>query len=562
MSDASEPPPAPPAPAATPEGPTGTTGSVTAGVARSAGLVSIATMASRLLGFLRDLVFLVTFGAGHVMDAYNVAFRLPNLVRDLFAEGAMSAAFVPTFTRELHTNGKEAAWDLGRVVITGLVVVTGIISILGVVFAGPLTRYIAPEYAAVPGKIELTTTLTQVMFPFLVLIAVAVACMGMLNSLRSFFLPALAPAMFNLACIASAYVIVPFMPGLGWDPMVGLAIGTLVGGLGQIVLQWPALSREGFRFRPRFAPTDPRFLEVVRLMIPGTLGLAAVQINQLVNVYLATSEGEGAVTYLGFAFRLMYLPIGLFGVSIATAAIPGITRHAAADDTQGVINDVSQALRLMLMLNVPATLGLIVLATPIIELLVEYRRVNAHMTAGMAAALMGYAPGLVGYSAVKIASPTFYALRDARTPVAVGIVAIGLNVALNLLLVRSMSFSGLALGTGIAALANAGILFWLLRRRLGGLDDRRVLTSLGKIVAASVVMAVVAYTIEHQLALHWPGTQIWRRAIRVGLAIGGGVASLTLAARLLRLEEFELAFGRIWSKIGGRLARRARPGTP
>src|SRR5689334_18672857 len=197
MSDAPEPVP-PPAPAPAPAGSAGPTGSVTPGVARSAGLVSIATMASRLLGFLRDLVFLVTFGAGHVMDAYNVAFRLPNLVRDLFAEGAMSAAFVPTFTRELHTNGKEAAWDLGRVVITGLVVVTGIISILGVVFAGPLTRYIAPEYAAVPGKIELTTTLTQVMFPFLVLIAVAVACMGMLNSLRSFFLPALAPAMFNL----------------------------------------------------------------------------------------------------------------------------------------------------------------------------------------------------------------------------------------------------------------------------------------------------------------------------------------------------------------------------
>ena len=456
-------------------------GAATAGVARSAGLVGIATMASRILGLLRDWVFLTTFGAGHAMDAYNVAFRLPNLVRDLFAEGAMSAAFVPTFTRELHTKGKEAAWDLGRVVITGLVVVTGVISLVGVLFAGPLTRLIAPEYAAVPGKIELTTTLTQVMFPFLVLIAVAVACMGMLNSLRSFFLPALAPAMFNVACIASAFLVVPFMPGLGWDPMVGLAIGTIVGGLGQVLLQWPALAREGFTFWPRFAPTDPRFLEVVRLMIPGTVGLAAAQVNQLVNVYLATSEGEGAVTYLGFAFRLMYLPIGIFGVSIATAAIPGITRHAAADDLEGVKSDVSQALRLMLMLNVPATLGLIVLAGPIIELLVEYRRVNADNTAGIAAALMGYAPGLIGYSAVKIASPTFYALRDSRTPVTVGLIAIGLNVALNLFLVRSLSYGGLALGTGIAALANAGILFWLLRRRLGGLDDARVMTALLKI---------------------------------------------------------------------------------
>jgi putative peptidoglycan lipid II flippase len=532
-------------------------GVATAGVARSAGLVGIATMASRVLGLLRDWVFLTAFGAGHVMDAYNVAFRLPNLVRDLFAEGAMSAAFVPTFTRELHNNGKDAAWELGRIVITGLIVVTGAITIAGIVLAAPLTAYIAPEYAATPGKIELTTTLTQVMFPFLMLIAVAVACMGMLNSLRSLFLPALAPAAFNAACIASAFLIVPFMPALGWHPMVGLAIGTLLGGVAQVGLQWPALIKEGFRFRPQLGFTDPRFREIVRLMIPGTLGLAAVQVNQLVNVYLATSEGEGAVTYLGFAFRLMYLPIGLFGVSIATAAIPGITRHAAADDMAGVRNDVSQALRMMLMLNVPATFGLIALAGPIVELLVEYRSVNARNTAGIAAALMGYAPGLVGYSAVKIASPTFYALKDSRTPVTIGMTCILLNVVLNLLLVRtSLSYAGLALGTGIAALANALLLFWMLRRRLAGLDDRRVLTSLGKVLLASSAMAAVAWGVEHQLALHWAGHEPWRRAVRVGLAIALGLGTLALTARLLRLHEFQVAFARVWGRVAGRLARR------
>jgi len=532
-------------------------GTPTPGVARSAGLVGIATMASRLLGLVRDWVFLTAFGAGHVMDAYNVAFRLPNLVRDLFAEGAMSAAFIPTFTRELHTKGKDAAWELGRIVITGLIVVTGVITVLGILLAGPLTAWIAPEYAATPGKLELTTTLTQVMFPFLVLIAVAVASMGMLNSLRSFFLPALAPAAFNVACILSAFLIVPFMPMFGWHAMVGLAIGTLLGGVAQVALQWPALVKEGFRFRPQFGFTDPRFREIVRLMIPGTLGLAAAQVNQLVNVYLATSEGEGAVTYLGFAFRLMYLPIGLFGVSIATAAIPGITRHAAADDMQGVTNDVSQALRMMLMLNVPATFGLIVLARPIIELLVEYRHVNAANTAGIAASLMGYAPGLVGYSAVKIASPTFYALKDSRTPVTIGMICIALNVALNLLLVRAgLSYAGLALGTGIAALANAAMLFWMLRRRLGGLDDRRVITALLKVLVASAGMAAVAWGVEHELARHWAGSEPWRRAVRVGLAISLGLGTLALGSRLLRLHEFQVAFGRVWGRIAGRLARR------
>jgi putative peptidoglycan lipid II flippase len=525
-------------------------------MARSAGLVGIATMASRILGLVREQVFLWTFGAGHAMDAYNVAFRLPNLVRDLFAEGAMSAAFIPTFTRELHAKGRAAAWELGRIVITGLVVTTGAISVLGMLFAAPLTAWIAPEYAQVPGKLELTTLLTQVMFPFLVLIAVAVACMGMLNSLRAFFVPALAPAMFNVACIASAYAIVPFMPALGWDPIVALAIGTLAGGLGQVLLQWPALAREGFRFRPVFAFGDPRFREIVRLMVPGTLGLAAAQVNQLVNVYLATSQGEGAVTYLGFAFRLMYLPIGIFGVAIATAAVPGITRHAAADDLDGVRADVSQALRMMLVLNVPATLGLMALATPIVELLVEYGRVSPRNTTGIAAALIGYAPGLVGYSAVKIASPTFYALKDARTPVAVGFVAIVLNVALNLILVRSLSYAGLALGTGISALANAGILFWLLRGRLQGLDERRVLTALGKVLIASLAMAAVAWGVEHELALRWQSAAWYSRAVRVALAIAAGLGTLALAARLLRLHEFQVAFGRVWTRVAGRLARR------
>jgi putative peptidoglycan lipid II flippase len=533
--------------AATPKSDAASSSSLT--LARSAGLVSIATMASRVLGLLRDQVLLITFGAGDRMDAYNVAFRLPNLVRDLFAEGAMSAAFVPTFTRELQQHGKESAWALGRIVITGLIVVTGTLSVLAVLFAGPLTRWLAPEYAAIPGKLELTTTLTQVMFPFLVLVAVAVACMGMLNAQRRFFVPAFAPAMFNVCSILSVFTIVPLVVWYGWDPMVGLAIGTLAGGLAQVAVQWPALRAEGFRFGFEFAPRDPRFLEVVSLMVPGTLGLAAVQVNQLVNVYLATGAGTGAVTYLGFAFRLMYLPIGLFGVSIATAVLPTIARHAVNDDRPAIRDAISQALRMMLMLNVPATFGLIALAVPIIELLVQYRRVTESDTMGMAAALMGYAPGLIGYSAVKIASPTFYALKESRTPVIVSVASIALNIALNVTLVRVMSYPGLALGTGLAALFNAATLFWLLRRRLDGLDEARVLSSLVKILAASTTMAAAAWATEHYLSLAWPASHAIARLVRVGLAVSVGLATLAIAARLLRLSEFETAFGRVMARL-------------
>ena len=518
-------------------------------LAKSAGLVSIAVMTSRLLGLVRDQVLLIAFGMGDKMDAFNVAFRLPNLVRDLFAEGAMSAAFVPTFTRELQKKGKEAAWELGNLVISGLIVVTGIIALMGILGAEPLTRWIASGYAKTPGKIELTITLTRIMFPFLTLVAVAVAFMGMLNSLRRFFIPAMAPAMFNVGAIVSVIVFVPFMPGLGWDPMVGLALGTLLGGVFQMLLQWPVLRREGFRFRFTLNFKDSRLREILLLMAPGTIGLAAVQVNQLVNVALATGEQTGAVTYLSTAFRLIYLPIGLFGVSIATAALPTISGHAASNDMRGVRNSVSQALRMMLMLNVPATFGLVVLAQPILELLVEYGKVTPGDTAGVARALVFYAPGLVGYSSVKIASPTFYALKDSRTPVAISMTAIAVNVVLNVTLVRVLGYAGLALGTGLASLVNAGLLFWFLRKRLGGLDGRRVSVSLVKILIASVIMAIAAWSMEYGLSQVWQGEDVFHRFVRVMSAVGTGVATLALSAKLLRLEEFERALGRVLGRF-------------
>jgi putative peptidoglycan lipid II flippase len=518
-------------------------------LARSAGIVSVATTLSRILGLLREQVLLVYFGAGNSLDAFNVAFRLPNLVRDLFAEGAMSAAFVPTFTRELKNNGKNAAWELGNLVISGLLVVTGIISLLGILLAGPLTRWIASSYASQPGKLELTTQLTQIMFPFLTLVAVAVAGMGMLNALRWFFIPALSPAMFNVATILSVFFIVPVATQLGWNPMVGLAIGTLIGGAAQAALQWPALRKEGFRFKFQLKPRDPRLREVLKLMLPGTLGLAGVQINQLVNMWLATSQGTGKVTYLQFAFRLIYLPIGLFGVSIATASLPTIARRAAEEDQQGIRSAVSQGLRMMLMLNVPATFGLVALATPIIELLVEYGKVTPDATQGMAVALLCYAPGLVGYSAVKLLSPTFYSLRDSRTPVLVSLLSIAVNVTLNLTLVRVMGFGGLALGTGLAALVNATTLFVLLRKRLDGIEGRRIATALTKILVASVVMAGVAWGAEHWLSIVWPGHHLVRRLVRVGVAVGAGVGTLVAMARLLRLQEFERALDSVIKRI-------------
>jgi putative peptidoglycan lipid II flippase len=541
-------------------------------LARSAGLIGIATMASRLLGIVRESVLASLFGASATpaMDAFNVAFRVPNLVRDLFAEGAMTAAFVPTFTRTLHTRGREAAWRLGNLVINALVVVTGVIVVLGIVFAEPITRAIASGsilevtlrllglgahagaiegFAAVPGKMELTTQLTQIMMPFLTTVAVAVAVMGMLNALHCFFVPALSPAMFNVATILCAVLLVPVMPSLGLPPIAAIAIGTVLGGIGQIAVQWPQLRSEGFRYRPILDFRDPDVREILRLMGPATLGLAAVQINVVINTSLATTEPQGAVSWLQYAFRLMYLPIGLFGVSIATASLPDLSKHAAAADHDAMRRTISTALRMMLMLNVPATIGLIVLAQPIVELVLEYRRFTPYDTTATAAALMFYAPGLVGYSAVKIASPSFYSLGDSRTPAVVSVMSIGVNLALNLMLVRVMGYRGLALGTAIAALFNAGTLLVLLGRRLDGLDRRRIAVSFGKILVASALMGAASYFAAEWLADVLPSRAWYWRAVRVSTAIGAGLLVLMGSARLLALAEFNDAAGRVTNRF-------------
>lgn len=520
-------------------------------LARSAGLISVATMASRVLGVAREMVLAAFFGAsgGIEMDAFNVAFRIPNLLRDLFAEGAMTAAFVPTFTRALTTEGRDAAWRLGNLVINGLLIITGLIVALGIVFAAPITHAFAPSFADTPGKLELTTKLTRIMLPFLATVAVAVAMMGMLNSLRRFFIPALSPAMFNVATILCAFALVPVLPRFGVQPIVAIALGTVLGGIGQIALQWPSLRNEGFRYRPVVDFKDPKLLEVLRLMVPGTLGLAAVQINVFVNTYLATSQQQGSVSWLNYAFRLMYLPIGLFGVSIATAALPDIARRANEGDTLGLQRTISSALRMMLMLNVPATVGLIALAHPIVALLLERGHFRPYDTTATAAALIFYSPGLLGYSAVKIASPSFYSLRDSRTPVTVSVIAVLTNLTINLLLVRVMGYKGLALGTALAAMFNAGALLWLLRRRLGGLDERRVVTAFVKILAASIVMGSAAHVTAGWLASVMPSTRFAFRAVQLAGAIAVGLIVLIFAARALRLAEFDEAFARTLRRL-------------
>ena len=530
------------------------TGSSSSRLARSAGVAGAATMTSRVLGVVREQVLAAYFGAGNAMDAFNVAFRIPNLVRDLFAEGAMSAAFVPTFTRRLTNEGKESAWRLGNNVITALLLVTALLVALGLIFAEPLVRAFAGDYADVPGKLELTILLTRIMLPFLILVALAAAFMGMLNSLHRFFIPSLSPAMFNVGTIICTLLLVPVMPRFGLHAITAVGIGTVVGGLLQAAIQLPTLAREGYRYRPMLDPQDEGLRRVLVLMGPGTIGLAATQVNVFVNTILAAGAGTGAVSWLNYAFRLMYLPIGLFGVSIATASVPAVSRHAAQNDRPGIRRTVADALSLMLMLNVPATVGLIVLSAPIIRVIFERRAFTPGDTAATAVALQFYAIGLIGYSVVRIASPTFYALNESRTPVKVSMASVLINAVLNIALVRVMGYRGLALGTSVAALINAVTLIILLRRRLDGLEERRVFLSFVKISLASLAMGAAAAAVD-RFSMTWiSGDGLLPQIVRLAAAIGAAVVVLAAAAHLLHIDEFRRGVNLVTGRF-----RRRRP---
>ncbi len=522
-------------------------------LARSAGVFGLATIASRILGVLRDQVVAFYFGAGDANDAFRVASRIPNLVRDLFAEGAMSAAFVPTFTRQLALHGRERAWHLASSVINALLLVTGVIVIAGIIFAEPLVRLFASDFAEIPGKIELTIYLTRLIFPFLTLVAVAAALMGMLNSLGHFFVPALSPAMYNVAIVLMSLGLIPFAPSLGVAPITIVAIATLVGGVGQLAIQWPPLRREGFRYRPVLDFRDEGLHRVLLLMGPGTLGMAATQINVFVNTVLATREGTGAVSWLDFAFRLMYLPIGLFGVSIATAAAPAISRMVAEQDFARIRSTLANALGLMLFLNVPATVGLLILAEPIVAVIFQHGEFTAADTVATARALQLYAIGLVGYSIVRIISPTFYALQRSRIPVMVSAASVAVNIGLNVTLVRVIGYRGLALGVSITALINATVQLWLLRREIHGLEGARIVSSTIRVVAAAAIMGIVTWATHIGLLHAVPGGSFVLQASRLFVTIMLSLAALVAAAQVLRIPEF----GEARDLIVGRLKRMA-----
>jgi putative peptidoglycan lipid II flippase len=510
---------------------------------RSIVTVSAFTLLSRLLGLVREQAFAALLGAGLHADAFQAAFRVPNLLRDLFAEGALSAAFVPTYARVVHEQGPEAAHRLANRLLTLLAVVLGALVLAGFLLAGPLVAALAPGYESVPGKVELTQRLTRVMLPFLPLVSFAAVAMGMLNARERYGAPALAPAMFNLVTIGWALVL--WSLGLPAPQVaLGWALGTLLGGAAQFLVQVPPLSREGWRFRWDWAPSDPGLRRIGNLMLPATVGLAAVQVNIFVSTRFASHE-PGAVSWLMYAFRILYLPIGIFGVAVGTVATTGLARRVAQGDTEGLRSTLRQSLRILAFLTVPATAGLWALGVPVVRLLYERGRFDAHDTQGTAQALAFYALGLVAYTGVKVLAPAFYALGTPRVPLLASASAVVTNLLVIAALHGTLGYRGVALGTSLGSLANAGILAFVFQRRIGGLLDGELLGGMARMTVASAAMAVAVAWCAATLEA-WLGTRGLLRQLVVGLApVAVGIGLYLAAARLLRLPEVDAILGAI-----------------
>ena len=555
---ATKPPPAaePPEPEISPE-------SGHADIVRSAGVVSAAVLFSRVTGLVREVVFAKYFGASMVFDAFLAAFRIPNLARDLLAEGALSAAFVTTFSQSLETSGDQEAFRLSNRLATVLVPTLAIICLLGIVFAPGVVDLMFPGFAEVPGKRDLTIQLARIMIPFLLFIALAAKAMGVLNAKGVFGVPALASAFFNIASLVTGLTLgFYFGPKFGFEPIAGMAVGTLLGGMTQYLCQWPKLRKIGLRYRPDLALSDPGLRQMLLLMGPAVIGAAAVQVNVVVNSIFASQITDaagvvmdGPVSWLGYAFRFMQLPLGLFGVAVASATLPSISRSAGQGRISEFRETLSRSLGLVFLLTIPSAVGLIVLSRPLVGVVFQRGEFTATDTEQTALALSFYCLGLAGYAAIKVLTPAYYALNDVRIPMAASVASIFLNYSLNWTFVRVLGWGhgGLAFSTSLVATFNFLVLFWLMRIKIEGIEGKRLTLDLIKIVVASALMGLCCWLSSISIQDVFGEGSIGRMLTLI-ISVPLGLGVLYGSCRFLGVQELEATQQAISGRLRGRAA--------
>lgn len=525
----------------------------TSAIARSAGTISFAVLVSRLLGLVREQVFAGFFGAGYAYDAFVVAFRIPNLLRDLFAEGALSAAFITVFTDYRSKQGAGATWKLASNVIAALLILVGGITLLGMILSGKIVSLMSPDFSLVPGKHELTALMTSIMFPFLLLVSLSAIAMGMLNSLNKFFIPSMASSFFNLGSILSGLLFSYCFSLLNREPIIGMALGTLVGGLLQIGIQLPALRKEGFLFAWHLDFQDEGLRRIMRLMLPAVIGLSATQINLFVNTFFASSCVEGSVSWLNYAFRLIFFPIGMVGVSLSMATLPVVSNQASLGNLDELKGAYVSTSILSFLLTVPASAGLIFLSRPIVSVIFEHGRFTAHDTLMTAQALSFYSAGLFAYASLKIIVPIFYALNRTRYPVIGSFLTVMLNVLFVVLLLEPLQHCAIALSTSLCVLINFLFLSVALHREVGGYKTAYLFQSFIKIVITAVIMGIIGERLNQAVMGHMPANLLGELCALFVAMLGSIIFYFTIIF-YLKIKEVDY----LWAKVMARLKNRRR----
>jgi len=521
----------------------------------SAAVVSIAVMCSRLLGLVREQVFAGLFGAGFAYDSFVVAFRIPNLLRDLFGEGALSAAFVTVFSTYDTNKTQEETWRLASNVLTFIAVLLSLLTLLAMYLTGSIVGLLAPDFSLIPGKVALTEKLTVVMLPFLIFISLSAVVMGILNTKGRFFIPALASSFFNLGSIIGGVTLAFILPRYGQPSIVGMAFGTLIGGILQLGMQLPSLRRTGFRYKPILNITDPGLIKTLRLMIPATIGLSATQINIFINTNFAASCAEGSVSWLNYAFRLVQLPIGLFGVALSIAMLPVLAKQAAKKNVTEMKDTMVSSLTLVFALTLPATAGLIILSEPIIRLIFEHGAFTRTDTIATAQTLSLYAVGLFAYSANKVLVPAFYALDKTRYPVIASFIAIAFNIVIITFTIEYFQHLAIALSTSCTMLLNFFFLIIVLHRKLDGFPLKSLLTGVMKIILSTIGLVLLLLLTLPFCELLLNGNKFYQ-LVSVLFLISAAAFFYLLILYLLKLQEATLLVSTIRSKISANTGKR------
>lgn len=463
-------------------------------VSKAAGTVSGVTLLSRIFGFVRDMFIAMAFGSSSSADAFFVAFRIPNMQRRVLGEGAVSSAFIPVFAETLTQKGKQAAQELTANIFNILLILLSAASLAIFLFSPAVITVFAPGFLDDPEKFRLTVDLTRWMAPYLFFIGLAAFSMGVLNSLKVFALPAATPILQNIAMIAAILIVVPQMD----EPIIGLAIGVVIGGALQVLIQLPSIARKGYGWKRTLNFKQAEVIKIAKLMGPAILGLAVYEFNIMVDTLLASTLPGGSISYLYYGNRLVQLPLGIFAVALAVVLLPTLSGHAAKGDMKKLVQTVGFSIRLILFITLPATIGLIILREPIVNTLWERGEFLHVSTQGTAIALLYYSIGLCAYSGIKIIAPAFYSLQDTKTPAKIGIYSMILNIFLNLILMGPLKHGGLALATSIAAIFNVALLIYFLRKRLGLMGGKKILSSTFKMSGAAIVMGITTHFCKEQ----------------------------------------------------------------